>query len=52
MTQLDLIFSELPLPESCLWEQFDAEQKRVVVETLARLLLKATTGTEQEPSND
>ena len=52
MTQLDLIFSDLPLPESCLWEQFDTEQKRVVVETLARLLLKATTGPEQEPSND
>jgi hypothetical protein len=52
MTQLNLIFIDLPLPESCLGEQFEAEQKRLVVETLARLLLKATIGTGQEPSND
>jgi hypothetical protein len=29
MTQLNLIFIDLPLPESCLWEQFEAEQKRL-----------------------
>jgi hypothetical protein len=51
MTQLNLIFIDIPIPESCLWEQFDDEQKRIVVETFARLLLKATTGAEQEQIN-
>jgi hypothetical protein len=52
MTQLNLIFIEIPIPESRLWEQFDDEQKRIVVETFSRLLLKATIGAEQEQIND
>ena len=52
MTQLNLIFIDIPIPQTCLWDQFDDEQKQIVVETLARLLLKAMTGAEQEPIND
>jgi predicted Fe-S protein YdhL (DUF1289 family) len=53
MPQLQLNFIDLPIPETCLWEQLDDEQKRIVVETLARLLLKATrTGKHQEQTND
>ncbi len=40
MPQLNLNFIDIPIPETCLWEQFDDEQKRVVVETLTRLLVK------------
>ena len=52
MPQLNLNFNEIPIPETHLWEQFDDEQKQIVVETLARLLLKATSGAEQEQIND
>jgi hypothetical protein len=52
MTQLKLNFIDIPIPETCLWEQFDDEQKRTVVETLARLLLKASAGADQEQGND
>jgi hypothetical protein len=41
MPQLHLNFTDIPIPETCLWEQFDHDQKRIVVEALARLLLKA-----------
>jgi hypothetical protein len=53
MPQLNLNFTEIPVPETCLWEQFDDEQKRLVVETLARLLTKASRGDQpQEQSHD
>jgi hypothetical protein len=52
MTQLKLNFIDIPIPETCLWDQFDDEQKQIVVEALARLLLKATSGAEQEQIND
>jgi phenylpyruvate tautomerase PptA (4-oxalocrotonate tautomerase family) len=42
MPQLNLNFIEIPIPETSLWEQFDDEQKRLVVETLTRLLVKLT----------
>jgi len=42
MPQLNLNFIEIPIPEACLWEQFDDEQKRLVIETLTRLLVKIT----------
>ncbi len=41
-----------PLPETCLWEQLDDEQKRIVIENLARLLVKATRDRNQEQTND
>ena len=47
MPQLNLNFNEIPIPETHLWEQFDDEQKRIVIETLARLLLQATRDQEQ-----
>jgi hypothetical protein len=50
--QLILNFTDIPIPETCLWEQFDAERKRVVIETLARLLVKATGNKHQEQTND
>jgi len=51
MPQLNLNFNDIPIPETCLWEQFDDDPKRVVIETLARLLVKATRH-HQEPAND
>ena len=33
MPQLNLNFTDIPLPETHLWEQFDEDQKRVVIET-------------------
>jgi hypothetical protein len=42
MPQLNLNFTDIPIPETCLWEQFDDDQKRTVVEILTRLLVKAT----------
>jgi len=42
MPQLNLNFHEIPIPETHLWEQFDEEQKRAVLEILSRLLVKAT----------
>jgi hypothetical protein len=51
MPQLNLNFTDIPIPETHLWEQFDDEQKRIVIETLARFLAKA--GREkQEQTND
>jgi len=51
MPQLNLNFTDIPIPETCLWEQLDEEQKRIVVESLARLLVKAA-GKRQEHTND
>jgi predicted Fe-S protein YdhL (DUF1289 family) len=42
MPQLNLNFHEIPIPETHLWEQFDDEQRRAVLEILSRLLVKAT----------
>jgi len=52
MPQLKLNFTNLPIPESCLWKQFDEEQRRTVVEILARLLRQATARKDQERTND
>ena len=52
MPQLHLNFIEIPIPETCLWEQLDDQQKRIVIETLARLLVQATRDQHQEQSND
>jgi predicted Fe-S protein YdhL (DUF1289 family) len=48
MPQLNLNFLEIPIPEACLWEQFDDEEKRLVIETLTRLLVKLTQANNQE----
>ena len=52
MPQLILNFIDIPIPETCLWEQLDNEQKRIVIETLTRLLVKATRDDHQEQTND
>jgi len=53
MPQLNLNFTDIPNPGTCLWEQFDDEQRRTVIETLARLMTKATqAGKHQEQTND
>jgi hypothetical protein len=52
MPQLNLNFNDIPIPETHLWEQFDEDQKRVVIETLARLLVKTTRDKHQEQTND
>jgi len=52
MPQLNLIFLDIPIPETRLWEQLDDGQKRTVVEALARLLVKATQDGNQEHTND
>jgi phenylpyruvate tautomerase PptA (4-oxalocrotonate tautomerase family) len=54
MPQLNLNFTDIPIPETCLWEQLDEEQKRIVIETLVRLLVQATRDLfpEQTPGAD
>jgi hypothetical protein len=52
MPQLNLNFNDIPIPETHLWEQFDDEPKRIVIETLARLLVQATRNQPQEQTND
>jgi hypothetical protein len=52
MPQLNLNFNDIPIPETHLGEQFDDEQKRIVIETLARLLVKATGDRHQEQTNE
>jgi hypothetical protein len=52
MPQLNLNFNDIPIPETHLWEQFDQSQQRAVIETLARLLVKATRDKHQEQTND
>jgi hypothetical protein len=52
MPQLNLNFPDIPIPETHLWQQFNQEQKRLVVEILSRLLVKATRINQQERTND
>jgi predicted Fe-S protein YdhL (DUF1289 family) len=52
MPQLNLNFTDIPIPETHLWEQFDDEQRRIVIENLARLLVKAARDRNQEQTND
>ncbi len=41
MRQLPLQFTDIPIPETHLWEQLPDEPRRTAVETLARLLSQA-----------
>lgn len=52
MPQLNLNFHDIPIPETHLWEQFDDEPKRAVIETLSRLLVQAARDHQQEQTND
>jgi hypothetical protein len=53
MPQLNLNFTDIPISETCLWEQLNDEQKQIVVDALARLMVKATkAGNREEQTND
>lgn len=53
MPQLNLNFLDIPIPETCLWEELDDEHKQLVIEMLARLMVNAVrTGESQEAAND
>lgn len=53
MPQLHLNFTDIPIPETCLWEQFDDQQRQTVIETLARLVTKAARADQhQEKTHD
>jgi predicted Fe-S protein YdhL (DUF1289 family) len=53
MPQLYLSFIDIPIPETCLWEQIEDEQKRIVIEVLARLMTKAAQShPSQEPTHE
>jgi len=52
MPQLNLNFNDIPIPETCLWEHLDDQQKRIVIETPARLLVQATSDKHPEQTND
>jgi len=53
MPQLHLNFHDLPTPETRLWDQLGDEHKRLAVETLARLLTKASlTNSVQEQNHE
>ena len=41
MRQLYLHLPDIPITQTFLWQQFDSEQKRIVIETLARLISQA-----------
>lgn len=52
MPQLNLDFNDIPVSETRLWEQFDDEGKRALLEILTRLLVQATRDQNQEQTND
>jgi hypothetical protein len=53
MPQLNLNFIDIPIPETCLWEDLDDEHKQLVIDTLARLMVNAVrTGNPPEAIND
>ena len=52
MPQLNLNFNDIPIPETHLWDEFGDEQKHLLIETLARLLVQATRDNHQEQTND
>jgi hypothetical protein len=52
MPQLHLSFIDIPVPETRLWEQLDDEDKRIVIEILARLLVQTTRPPQEEPTDD
>jgi hypothetical protein len=53
MSQLNLSFIDIPIPETCLWEGLNDEQKQLVIETLARLMINAARNAKpMETAND
>lgn len=59
MPQLSLHFIDIPIPQPSLWETLHPVQQQAIVETLARLLLRAAADpspvaveTPKEKAND
>lgn len=52
MPQLNLNFFDIPITEMHLWENFDDEQRRAVIEILSRLLIQAAQNNRLERSDD
>ena len=53
MPQLNLNFPDIPIPETCLWEERDDEHRQLAIETPARLMVNVVrTGNPQEAAND
>jgi phenylpyruvate tautomerase PptA (4-oxalocrotonate tautomerase family) len=46
-----LNFLDLPVPENCLWGQLTDQEKTTVIETLTRLMAKATAA-QPQPENE
>jgi len=42
--QLNLNFTDLPIPETCLWEQFDDAQKQIVIDILVQSSHESNAG--------
>ena len=47
-----LNFLDFPVPETCLWGQLTDREKTVVVETLARLMVKAALASNRNPEKE
>jgi hypothetical protein len=43
MPQLNLNFTDIPIPQEFLWEDLHNDQKHLIIETFAGLMLKAAT---------
>ena len=52
MSQLNLSFTDPPTPEVPLWKQFEEPHRQIVIEMLARLLLKAARMSAREETDD
>lgn len=53
MPQLQLNFTDLPVPQERLWEQLNDESKQIFVEALARLIVKAARArNNKEPTHE
>jgi hypothetical protein len=53
MPQLNLNFLDIPIPETCLWEELNDEHKQLAIEVLARLMVNAVQNDRaQEVDND
>ena len=52
--QIQLSFMvELPITKTSVWDQLDEDQKAVVIESVARLVVKMILAdSHQEPNND
>ena len=51
MSQLPLFFLDSPVSETRPWDRLDDPQKRIVIETLARLMIQATCPDPPEPNS-